>query len=148
MSLLTAHLCSPPTQPPAPGGSLLAWPSRAPGLALRYLHGPDGLVQWVEELEAEAVLLGGPLNELAAVQQDRAHPLAHLGRLVDEQHPRLQHAPQFGPTLQGPADLGGGALPSMPARDPGASGRLGEGQIHRALGSGQSSLLVFNRNSE
>ena len=125
--LLTAGhaLLLPSTAPPtpshlAPWGSLLAWPPpRAPELTLQYLHSPDGLVQRVEELEAEAVLLGGPLDELAAVQQDRAHPLAHLGCLVDEQHSRLQHAPQFGPALQGPSDLGGRVLPSVPGGDPG-----------------------------
>lgn len=70
-----------------------------------HLHSPHRLVQWVEEFEAEAVLLGGALDKLAAVQQHRAHPLAHLGCLVDEQHPRLQHTPQLRPALQGPPDL-------------------------------------------
>lgn len=89
----------------------------------RYLHGPDGLVQRVEELEAEAVLLGGPLDELAAVQQDGAHPLAHLGRLVNEQHTRLQHAPQFGPALQRAPNLrGGAAVGDAPAACGGAGG--------------------------
>ena len=76
-----------------------------------YLHSPHRLVQRVEEFEAEAILLGGTLNELAAVQQHRAHPLAHLGRLVNEQHARLQHTPQLRPTLQGPSDLQENSFP-------------------------------------
>lgn len=70
-----------------------------------HLHSPHRLVQRVEEFEAEAVLLGGALDKLAAVQQHCAHPLAHLGCLVDEQHPWLQHTPQLRPALQGPSDL-------------------------------------------
>ena len=70
-----------------------------------HLHSPHRLVQRVEEFEAEAVLLGGALNKLAAVQQHRAHPLAHLGCLVNEQHPWLQYTPQLRPALQGPSDL-------------------------------------------
>lgn len=62
----------------------------------------------MEELEAEAVLLGGPLDELAGVEQHRAHPLAILVSLVDQQHPRLQHTPQLGPALQGATDLSQG----------------------------------------
>lgn len=102
----------------------------------------------MEELEAEAVLLGGSLDELTAVQQDRAHPLAHLGRLVNEQHSRLQHAPQFGPALKGPSDLEGRGLPSMLAGTPGASELLEEGLMDGAPDSGQGSLLVFNRSSK
>lgn len=49
------------------------------------LNGPDGLLQRVKELEAEAVLLGGPLNELAGIEQHRSHPLAVFVGLVDEQ---------------------------------------------------------------
>lgn len=97
----------------------------------------------MEELEAEAVLLGGSLDELTAVQQDRAHPLAHLGRLVNEQHSRLQHAPQFGPALKSPSDLEGRGLPSMLAGTPGASELLGEGQTDGAPGSRQGSLLFL-----
>ena len=36
------------------------------------------------QLEAEAVLLGGPLDELAGVEEDGAHPVVVLGRLVDQ----------------------------------------------------------------
>lgn len=52
--------------------------------ALLYLYGPDGLLQRVEELEAEAVLLGGPLDQLARVEQHRSHPLAVFVGFVDE----------------------------------------------------------------
>lgn len=69
------------------------------------LDGPDGLLQRVEELEAEAVLLGGPLNELTGVEEHRSHPLAVLVGLVDEQDARFQHAPQLGPALQSATDL-------------------------------------------
>lgn len=69
------------------------------------LDGPDGLLQRVEELEAEAVLLGGPLDELAGIEQHRSNPLAVFVGLVDEQHARLQHTPQLGPALQSAADL-------------------------------------------
>lgn len=101
----------------------------------------------MEELEAEAVLLGRPLDELAAVQEDRAHPLAHLGRLVDEQGARLQHAPQFGPALQGPSDLRGGALASVLGgpRPRGHPDSLGKGQSRAGPWAGQRALLVFKR---
>lgn len=69
------------------------------------LDGPDGLLQRVEELEAEAVLLGGPLDELAGIEQHRSNPLAIFVGLVDEQHARLQHTPQLGPALQSATDL-------------------------------------------
>lgn len=69
------------------------------------LDGPDGLLQRVEELEAEAVLLGRPLDQLTGVEQHRSHPLAVLVGFVDEQDTRLQHAPQLGPALQSATDL-------------------------------------------
>lgn len=69
------------------------------------LDGPDGLLQRVEELEAEAVLLGRPLDELAGIEKHRPHPLAIFVGLVDEQDARLQHTPQLGPALQSSADL-------------------------------------------
>ena len=69
------------------------------------LDGPDGLLQRVEELEAEAVLLGGPLDQLAGVEQHRSHPLAVFVGFVNEQDAGLQHAPQLGPALQSAADL-------------------------------------------
>lgn len=82
----------------------------------------------MEEFEAEAVLLGGALDKLTAVQQHRAHPLAHLGRLVDEQHAWLQHAPQLRPALQGPSDLQRNSW-SGSSREalPGPSMQLGQG---------------------
>lgn len=48
------------------------------------LYGPDGLLQRVEELKAEAVLLGGPFDQLARVEQHRSHPLAVFVGFVDE----------------------------------------------------------------
>lgn len=48
------------------------------------LYGPDGLLQRVEELKAEAVLLGGPLDQLARIEQHRSHPLAVFVGFVDE----------------------------------------------------------------
>lgn len=59
----------------------------------------------MEELEAEAILLRGPLDELAGVEQHRSHPLAVLVGFVDEQHAWLQHTPQLGPALQSASDL-------------------------------------------
>lgn len=69
------------------------------------LDSPDGLLQRVEELEAEAVLLGRPLDQLAGVEQHRSHPLAVLVGFVDEQDTWLQHTPQLGPALQSATDL-------------------------------------------
>lgn len=63
------------------------------------LNSPDGLVQRVVELEAEAVLLGGPLNQLARVEQEGAHPVVRFRGLIDQQDPRLQGTPQLGPAL-------------------------------------------------
>lgn len=47
------------------------------------LHSPDGFVQWVVELEAEAVFLGGSLNQLARTEEDSAHPVICFGCLID-----------------------------------------------------------------
>lgn len=63
------------------------------------LDSPDGFVQWVIELEAEAVLLGGSLNQLACTEQDGAHPVVRFGGLIDQKNSRLQGTPQLGPTL-------------------------------------------------
>lgn len=63
------------------------------------LESPDGFVQRVIELEAEAVLLGGSLNQLARAEQDGAHPVVRLGGLIDQKNPGLQSTPQLGPTL-------------------------------------------------
>lgn len=70
-----------------------------------YLDGPDGLLKRVEELEAETVLLGGSLDELAGVEQDSPDPLAVLIGLIDEQDSWLQHTPQLGPALQRASNL-------------------------------------------
>lgn len=69
------------------------------------LDGPDRLLQRVEELEAEAVLLRGPLNELAGVEQHRSNPLAVFVGFIDEQHAWFQHTPQLGPALQSATNL-------------------------------------------
>ena len=63
------------------------------------LNSPEGLVQRVVELEAEAVLLGGPLNQLARVEQEGAHRVVRFRGLIDQQDPRLQGTPQLGPAL-------------------------------------------------
>lgn len=63
------------------------------------LESPDGFVQWVIELEAEAVLFGRSLNQLASTEQDGAHPVVRFGGLIDQKNSRLQCTPQLGPTL-------------------------------------------------
>lgn len=60
----------------------------------------------MKELEAKAVLLRGPLNQLAGVEQHCSHPLAIFVGFIDEQDPWFQHTPQLGPALESPADLG------------------------------------------
>ena len=50
-------------------------------LALRTLARPDGLVHGVEELEAEAILLRGSLNQLAGREDDRPDPVSALSLL-------------------------------------------------------------------
>lgn len=69
------------------------------------LDGPDGLLQWVEELEAEAVLLGGPLNQLAGIEQHCPHPLSVFVGFINEQDAWFQHTPQLRPALQSATDL-------------------------------------------
>lgn len=69
------------------------------------LDSPNGLFQRVEELEAEAVLLRGPLDELAGIEQHRSHPLAIFMGFIDEQDAWFQHTPQLGPALQSATDL-------------------------------------------
>lgn len=69
------------------------------------LDSPDGFVQWVVELEAEAVLFGGSLNQLACAEQDGSHPVVHFGGLIDQKDSRLQGTPQLGPALQRATDL-------------------------------------------
>ena len=63
------------------------------------LDGPDGFLQWVVELEAEAILLGGSLNQLACSEQNGAHPVICFGSLIDQKYSGLQGTPQLGPTL-------------------------------------------------
>lgn len=48
------------------------------------LDSPDGFIQRVVEFEAEAVFLGGSLNQLACTKQDSAHPVIRFGSLVDQ----------------------------------------------------------------
>ena len=45
-------------------------------LAVRSFGGPDALLQRVVQLEAEAILLTGSLNQVTAGQQDSANPVA------------------------------------------------------------------------
>lgn len=59
----------------------------------------------MKEFEAEAVFLGGPLDELAGIEQHRSHPLPVFVSFVDEQDARLQHTPQLGPAFQSATDL-------------------------------------------
>lgn len=63
------------------------------------LDSPDGFVQRVEKLEAESILLGGSLNQLACTEQDGAHPVVYFGGLIDQENSRLQDTPQLSPTL-------------------------------------------------
>lgn len=59
----------------------------------------------MEELEAEAILLRGSLDELTGVEQHGTDPLAVLIGLIDQQDAWLQHTPQLGPALQRATDL-------------------------------------------
>lgn len=76
-------------------------------LLVRSPRGPYRLVHRVEQLEAEAILLAGPLDNLAGRQQHRTDPVTALGlrTLVDKQQTRLQHAPQLRPRLERAPDL-------------------------------------------
>lgn len=47
------------------------------------LDSPDSFLQWVVELETEAILFRRPLNQLACTKQDSAHPVIRLGGLID-----------------------------------------------------------------
>lgn len=77
------------------------------------LDSPDGLVHGVVELEAEAILLGRPLYQLAGVEQDGAHPVVCLRGLIDQENPRLQGTPQLGPALQRATDLKNRMAPTL-----------------------------------
>lgn len=63
------------------------------------LDSPDGFIQWVVEFEAEAILLGGSLNQLTCTKQDGAHPVVRFGGLIDQKNSWLQGTPQLSPTL-------------------------------------------------
>ena len=57
----------------------------------------------MEQLEAEAVLLGWPFDNLADVDDDGADPVARLvclGRLVQQQQTGLELAPELGPLFE------------------------------------------------
>lgn len=69
------------------------------------LDSPDGLLKRVEELEAEAVLLGGPLDQLAGIEQHCPHPLSVFVSFINEQDAWFQHTPQLRPALQSATDL-------------------------------------------
>lgn len=47
------------------------------------LYSPDGFLQRVEELEAEAILLRGSLNKLARIEKNGAHPVICFRSLID-----------------------------------------------------------------
>lgn len=53
------------------------------------LDRPNGLVQWMVKLEAEAILLRGPLDDLAGTQQDSANPVVSFGGLIDQKNTRF-----------------------------------------------------------
>ena len=61
----------------------------------------------MEELEAEAVLLARPLDDLARVEYDGADPVAglHLVALEQLHDARLQYAVQLDPVLEAAAYL-------------------------------------------
>lgn len=59
----------------------------------------------MKEFEAEAILLGGPLDELAGIEQHCSHPLPVFVSFVDKQDAWLQHTPQLGPAFQSATDL-------------------------------------------
>lgn len=63
------------------------------------LDSPDGFLQWVVELEAETVLLGGSFDQFACAEQDGAHPVVRFGCLIYQKNSGLQSTPQLGPTL-------------------------------------------------
>lgn len=63
------------------------------------LDSPYGFVQWVVELEAEAIFFGRSLNQLACTKQDSAHPVVCFRSLIDQKNSWLQGTPQLSPTL-------------------------------------------------
>ena len=56
----------------------------------------------MKQFETESVLLAGSLYQLAGAEDDGPDPVTalHLLRLVEEQQPGLQDAPQLGPALE------------------------------------------------
>lgn len=60
---------------------------------------PDRFFKWMVKLEAEAVLLGRSLDELACTEENSAHPVIRFGGLVNQKYSRLQCTPQLGPAF-------------------------------------------------
>ena len=60
---------------------------------------PDRFFKWMVKLEAEAILLGRSLNQLACTEKNRAHPVIRFGGLINQKYSRLQGTPQLGPAL-------------------------------------------------
>ena len=68
---------------------------------------PDWLIHGMKQFETESVLLAGSLYQLAGAEDDGPDPVTalHLLRLVEEQQPGLQDAPQLGPALEWSSNL-------------------------------------------
>ena len=61
----------------------------------------------MKQFETESVLLAGSLYQLAGAEDDGSDPVTalHLLRLVEEQQPGLQDAPQLRPALERSSNL-------------------------------------------
>ena len=61
----------------------------------------------MKQLEAESILFTRSLDELTGAEDDGSDPVAGLGllRLVEQQQPGLENAPQLGPALETASDL-------------------------------------------
>mgnify|MGYP007048343668 FL=1 len=61
----------------------------------------------MKELEAESILFARSLDELTGAEDDGPDPVAGLCllRLVEQQQPGLENAPQLGPALEASSDL-------------------------------------------
>ena len=61
----------------------------------------------MEELEAKSILFAWPLDQLTSAEDDGSDPVTGLGllRLVQQQQPGLEDAPQLGPALEATSDL-------------------------------------------
>ena len=61
----------------------------------------------MKQLEAESILFTRSLDELTGAEDDGPDPVAGLCllRLVEQQQPGLENAPQLGPALKTASDL-------------------------------------------